>query len=109
MAKSKSQSGVTRLRRISSPAPADAIQSGTVTTVTLSQLESHLATLEEIRAKDGNLSIPIRVTPVSNNGSSTNPASGVNPDLAGALAGWLESSGHVRKSLDSLLSNTTVR
>jgi type I restriction enzyme M protein len=63
---------------------------------------ARVSTLEEIRAKDGNLSIPLYVAPVaSNGGSDTNPATG-KPDLTATLNGWLESSPAVRQTLKSL-------
>ena len=63
---------------------------------------SRVVSLEDVRAKDGNLSIPLYVAPVS----------AVRQDEAGyrvggldqALEGWLESARKVRSSLASLLS-----
>lgn len=58
---------------------------------------TRVATLEEIRAKDGNLSIPLYIAPVATTtetGEKTNA-----PALESALAGWLESSKAVRGSL----------
>jgi len=46
--------------------------------------------LEEIRAKDGNLSIPLYVAPAGNGGSGANPVSTGNPDLVAALNNWLK-------------------
>ena len=66
---------------------------------------TRVATLEEIRAKDGNLSIPLYVAPAANGGSEANPS----PDdasLPEALAGWLESSRKVRDSLHTLIGKT---
>jgi type I restriction enzyme M protein len=65
---------------------------------------TRVATLDEIRARDGNLSIPFYVapdaTPRSADGTS---GSAGRPDLASALEGWLKSSGEVRQALRSLL------
>jgi len=59
-----------------------------------------VATLEEIRARDRNLSIPLYVTNgVSAEGGGGAPA---HPDLAEALSSWLESSVEFRRSLDAL-------
>jgi hypothetical protein len=55
---------------------------------------TRVATLEEIRAKDGNLSIPLYVAPAVNGASDANSA---------ALNGWLESAAKTRKSLQSLI------
>jgi type I restriction-modification system DNA methylase subunit len=92
--------------------------------VSLNQLEFHLwerkgkillinavnevtrvATLEEIRAKDGNLSIPLYVTPAANGRSEANPAPD-NASLPEVLTGWLESSRKVRESLHTLIGKT---
>ena len=71
---------------------------------------ARVATREEIRAKEGNLSIPLYVTgssPVTEvrDSSATYNLSGTNGSdrLTEALAAWLESSRQVRKSLDSIL------
>ena len=70
---------------------------------------ARVATLEEIRSKDGNLSIPLYVAPGSNNSSGANLTSEGKPDLAGALTNWLGSSRNVRESLHHLLSNTSAK
>jgi type I restriction enzyme M protein len=65
---------------------------------------TRVATLEEIRAKDGNLSIPLYVVPATaNGGSDANPATAAKPDLTAAINNWLESSKNVKKSLKSLI------
>jgi type I restriction enzyme M protein len=63
---------------------------------------TRVATLEEIRVKDGNLSIPLYVAPGT-------PATGESaarsqPSLSDALQAWLESSKCVRDSLKSLVN-----
>jgi len=64
---------------------------------------TRVATLEEIRAKDGNLSIPLYVAPAANGVSDANSAAASHPGLSAALNGWLESAAKTRKSLQSLL------
>ena len=65
---------------------------------------TRVAMLEEIRAKDGNLSIPLYVAPaVSDEGLAASSASETT-SLPSTLAGWLESSKAVRQHLNSLLS-----
>ncbi len=65
---------------------------------------TRVATLEEIRAKDGNLSIPLYVAPVAANGASDTEATGTGKaELAGALAAWMTSSGDVRRALSLIL------
>jgi type I restriction enzyme M protein len=64
---------------------------------------TRVATLEEIRAKDGNLSIPLYVAPAANGASDANSAAASQPGLSAALDGWLESAAKTRKSLQSLL------
>ena len=59
--------------------------------------------IEEIRAKEGNLSIPLYV------GGETQAQSDAATELAitalpEALASWLESSADVRKSLQTILT-----
>ncbi|NLF15988.1 MAG: SAM-dependent DNA methyltransferase [Lentisphaerae bacterium] len=58
--------------------------------------------LAEIRAHDGNLSIPLYISPATATATTAGDAS--RPDLAEALAAWLESSRQVRESLGSILS-----
>ena len=67
---------------------------------------AHVATLEEIRAKDGNLSIPLYVAPAANGGSVTIPAAEAT-SLPAALVGWLKSSKQLKAALDELLVKTT--
>jgi type I restriction enzyme M protein len=64
---------------------------------------TRVATLEEIRAKDGNLSIPLYVAPAANGASDANSAAASQPGLSAALNGWLESAAKTRKSLQSLI------
>jgi len=52
--------------------------------------------------KDGNLSIPLYVTPAANGASDANSAAASQPGLSAALDGWLESSSAVRQSLVKL-------
>ncbi len=63
---------------------------------------ARVATLEEIRAKDGNLSIPLYVAPVANGGSDADTGQVGKADLSASLSGWLQSSNAVRQSLESL-------
>ena len=65
---------------------------------------TRVATLEEIRAKNGNLSIPLYIAPVSTDSTLNNNADGTaKPELASALSAWLESSSDVRRALNSIL------
>ena len=59
--------------------------------------------VEEIRAREGNLSIPLYVAPPVLVDSSSSEEG--DTALSTALAGWLESSGQVRRSLSALLAN----
>ena len=62
---------------------------------------TRVATLEEIRAKGGNLSIPLYISTVaSETKANGEPAQSSLPD---ALNGWLQSSGQVRAALGALL------
>jgi len=64
---------------------------------------TRVVTVEEIRAKEGNLSIPLYVggETQAQTDAATKTATSALPD---ALAGWLESSTAVRQSLQSLLT-----
>jgi type I restriction enzyme M protein len=62
-----------------------------------------VATLEEIRAKDGNLSIPLYVA--SGNGQAETKVRFVGSSLEDSLSAWLKSSCAVRESLSGLLTN----
>ena len=64
---------------------------------------TRVATLEEIRAKDGNLSIPLYVAPAGNGGSGANPVSTGNPDLVAALNNWLKNLKNVQETMQLLL------
>ncbi len=65
---------------------------------------TRIASLEEVRANDGNLSIPLYIAPASANGASDQQSQNSGEaDLATALDGWLKSSGEVRRALDSIL------
>ena len=68
---------------------------------------ARVATLEEIRAKDGNLSIPLYVAPAANGGSDASAAADT-ASLPAALARWLESSVTVNQALAELLGGTRV-
>jgi type I restriction enzyme M protein len=61
---------------------------------------ARVAPLEEIRAKDANLSIPLYV---ANGTSATETTGAAKPDIADALSAWLESSRQVHAALDSIL------
>ena len=65
---------------------------------------TRVATLEEIRAKDGNLSIPLYVASATNRESNTRATAPGGPDLSTALGCWLESSAQVRSSLRELMA-----
>lgn len=67
---------------------------------------ARVVTLAEVRAKDGNLSIPLYVTPASNGGMATNSETTNTASLPTTLAGWLESSRQVRDSLHTLIGRT---
>ena len=61
--------------------------------------------IEEIRTKEGSLSIPLDVGGETQ--AQTDAAVGTaTTALADALADWLQSSSSVRRSLDALLSST---
>jgi CRISPR-associated endonuclease Cas3-HD len=64
---------------------------------------ARVVTLEEIRAKDGNLSIPLYVAPAANGNAATSPETTNTTSLPSALTGWLDSAAKTRKSLQSLL------
>lgn len=59
-----------------------------------------VATVEEVLARDGNLSIPLYIPTSSANGSDRGDER--RPDLVGALSAWLESSDQVRRTLHGL-------
>jgi type I restriction enzyme M protein len=63
---------------------------------------TRVATLEEVRAKDGNLSIPLYVAPAANDGSGANVTAADKPDLIMVLNGWLENSSTLRQALKRL-------
>ena len=62
---------------------------------------TRVATLEEIRAKDANLSIPLYVAPAADTVQESPGRYGTGT-LADALSAWLESSQQVRQALDAL-------
>lgn len=65
---------------------------------------ARVATLEEIRAKDGNLSIPLYVAPVAANSASDKQDGGKNEAaLDAALSSWLHSAITVRAALAELV------
>ena len=62
---------------------------------------ARVATLEEIRAKDGSLSIPLYVAPQATEAREERAGYAAN-GLPGALSVWLASSAQVRASLQGL-------
>jgi len=64
-----------------------------------------LTKLEEIRVKDGNLSIPLYVVPAAN-GELGDRSAADNASFPTALAAWLESSRKERVSLHTLIGKT---
>lgn len=62
---------------------------------------TRVATLEEIRAKDGNLSIPLYVPPQAT--EAREERAGYAAGLPGAISEWLASSAQVRAALQGLL------
>jgi len=64
---------------------------------------ARVVTEAEVRAKDGNLSIPLYVAPSANGATFSNPNAGGQPDLATALSAWQASSQAVRASLCRIL------
>ena len=64
---------------------------------------SRAVPLAEIRAHDGNLSIPLYISLAAESAAGSGDAS--RPDLAAALAAWLESSAHVRDALAGVLGD----
>lgn len=63
---------------------------------------ARVVTLEEIRAKDGNLSIPLYVALATNGGADADSAPVAAADLATSISHWLKSSTTVRQSLETL-------
>jgi type I restriction enzyme M protein len=61
--------------------------------------------MEEIRAKDFNLSIPLYVVPAAN-GVKEKPAEYGSPHLPEALTNWLESSRQVRRTLSAVMAQS---
>lgn len=69
---------------------------------------TRVVTLEEIRAKNGNLSIPLYVAPISVNESTDVTDVGVDQsDLCGALNEWITSSKRARNGLAELFKDKT--
>ncbi|MDP1536848.1 MAG: N-6 DNA methylase [Burkholderiales bacterium] len=69
-----------------------------------------VATLEDIRAKDGNLSIPLYVAPANEaRQDQTGYAAGNGDTLPDAIRAWLDSSDQVRSALNDLLSSPPGR
>lgn len=62
---------------------------------------ARVASLEEIRAKDGNLSIPLYVSPVTE--ETDHGGKPTDSSLPDAVSNWLESSKNVEKAFKSLL------
>ena len=69
---------------------------------------TRVASLEEIRAKDGNLSIPLYVTPQTL-GTREERADYAANGLPDALSAWLASSQQVRAALNGLLKSDIQR
>ena len=68
---------------------------------------ARVATLEDIRAKDGNLSIPLYVAPATEvRQDRAGYAVGGEGGLEKALTDWLDSSRQVRTALDALLADS---
>jgi hypothetical protein len=65
-----------------------------------------ISTLDDIRSKDGNLSIPLYVRSPAGNGAGGQDGE-VGPDLPAALEAWLTSSRKVRRSLGELLAGAS--
>ena len=66
---------------------------------------ARVASLEDIRLKDGNLSIPLYVPPLSAANRAEQGTTADRPnDLDTALSAWLQSSSQVRLSIATLLS-----
>jgi type I restriction enzyme M protein len=63
---------------------------------------ARVVTLAEVRAKDGNLSIPLYVAPATNGGAHADSAPLAAADIATSLSHWLKSSTTVRQSLETL-------
>jgi len=66
---------------------------------------ARVATLEEIRAKDGNLSIPLYVAPQATEVREERAGYAAG-GLPGAISAWLESSQQVRQSLSVLMDKS---
>ena len=64
---------------------------------------TRIATLEEVRAKDGNLRIPLHVGPVAHGGSDSESTGTGKPELGSATGAWMKSSGDVSRALDMIL------
>lgn len=60
---------------------------------------AHVATLDEIRAQDGNLSIPLYVAPLA----TEEEAQAANGSLAGAIDAWLATRREVAESLRAIV------
>jgi type I restriction enzyme M protein len=67
---------------------------------------TRVATLEEIRAKDGNLSIPLYIGQALMTVREEAATYGAEDPLISALSGWIESAAQVRQSLNALLAGT---
>jgi len=69
---------------------------------------TRVATLEQIRAKDGNLNIPLYVETITLNGGLDLSADAMaKSDLSTVLADWLDSSAKVRKVLAELMESSS--
>lgn len=71
---------------------------------------TRVATLEDLRAKDGNLSIPLYVAPATEaRQDQPGYAAGNGDALPDAIRAWLDSSNQVRSALNDLLSSPPGR
>lgn len=64
---------------------------------------ARVATVDEIRANNANLSIPLYVRPTAN-GSNGKAAAADDKDLKAAIADWQQSSITLRESMDQLFA-----
>jgi len=67
---------------------------------------TRMATLEEIRAKEGSLNIPVYVSALNSNGSVQSSANGT---LSDSLSVWLSSASDVRAALRTILDTPTLK
>ena len=70
---------------------------------------TRVTTLEEIRANDGNLSIPLYVSQLPTSVREESETYGTEDPLTAALSGWIESSAQMRKALSKLLDEFMLK